>query len=420
MIHDGAFVEFSYSHYLPGIRWNQSTVYSTKEIHPIPCVLGASYAASKRYWNKISGLEGLMHYGCEEAFLSTKAWMEGGGCALLYNVIFGHIYRTDPPYRVVSSSMYYNSFVISNTLFPSSLRCMADSIGHQMSPSVFREICFWLSINSDNIKELRHYFINNFNCDIDRIIKLNAVETCEKEQSAMIERNRLESIVKYVTAQAPIHLGLYDGLMGQVLSLGIYLNYNPSDAEVESQICAQFTQLCERLLTDITTPYNFADGLCGIGWGLIYLMRHRYTNERFEIELNFIDRKIQELAPERISDMSLETGVCGIMCYVVNREDTKQNAFGTDFLDELSKVAKKIISAKTDFRSRYYALRVLALSREQTQNHAPLMKDIIDLPTFLPKDMKWWQPSMKGCYGFLVNLSITLSNLERYKNWQLE
>ena len=63
----------------------------------IACILGACYAASKRYWNSIRGLEGLMHYGSEETYLSLKAWMEGGGCYLLPHITFGHIYRPAPP-----------------------------------------------------------------------------------------------------------------------------------------------------------------------------------------------------------------------------------------------------------------------------------------------------------------------------------
>lgn len=69
-------------------------------VSAIPCVLGACYASSKQYWQWLRGFEGLWGYGCEEAYISLKSWMCGGGCYLLNNHTIGHLFRKKFPYVV--------------------------------------------------------------------------------------------------------------------------------------------------------------------------------------------------------------------------------------------------------------------------------------------------------------------------------
>jgi glycosyltransferase involved in cell wall biosynthesis len=80
---------------------------------PIPCVLGAGYACGKEYWLYLNGLEGLMQYGNDEAYISIKVWMSGGSCKLLKDLVIGHIYRDQSPYTMDSVYRLYNRLFLS-------------------------------------------------------------------------------------------------------------------------------------------------------------------------------------------------------------------------------------------------------------------------------------------------------------------
>lgn len=96
----GAFVYMGIKQYMPISVWNSNPkVKALQDGHTL-CVLGATYASSKTYWNEINGFKGLLGYGCEEAFISLKAWMEGGMCKLISKVTVGHIYKENLHTRI--------------------------------------------------------------------------------------------------------------------------------------------------------------------------------------------------------------------------------------------------------------------------------------------------------------------------------
>jgi glycosyltransferase involved in cell wall biosynthesis len=61
----------------------------------IPCILGGNYASRRDYFLGIGGYRGLHRYGGEEALVSIKSWLAGGGCKLIEDVEIGHIYRDE-------------------------------------------------------------------------------------------------------------------------------------------------------------------------------------------------------------------------------------------------------------------------------------------------------------------------------------
>lgn len=97
-------------------------VFPGGEIVDVPCVLGACYAASKTYWNYLKGLQGLLSYGCDEAYISLKVWMEGGRCRLLTHVRIGHLFREDFPYPIEDVNMVYNKLLMACTIFDDPLK----------------------------------------------------------------------------------------------------------------------------------------------------------------------------------------------------------------------------------------------------------------------------------------------------------
>lgn len=104
------------------IKWSYMTLPDNEIISDIPCILGACYAGTKKYWNYLNGYKGLKKYGCEEAFISLKAWTTGGRCRIIRNVKIGHLFRKSFPYRVSDSEFTFNKYVISFLTMPDSIR----------------------------------------------------------------------------------------------------------------------------------------------------------------------------------------------------------------------------------------------------------------------------------------------------------
>lgn len=98
------------------IKWNEIDIDTQSDCYEIPCILGASYASNKKYWNTIRGYSGLKTYGFEEQLISVKSKLAGNGCKLIKSIEFGHIFRelSQVPYKMINSDFMYNKlYVIS-------------------------------------------------------------------------------------------------------------------------------------------------------------------------------------------------------------------------------------------------------------------------------------------------------------------
>ena len=84
----------------------------------IPCVMGATYAFDVAYYQKLGGLLGIRGWGVDEAYLSLKAWLEGGRCRLLTDIEIGHKFKWDNPYPVFNAHLYYNKLFVFETVLP--------------------------------------------------------------------------------------------------------------------------------------------------------------------------------------------------------------------------------------------------------------------------------------------------------------
>ncbi len=63
----------------------------------VPCVLGGCYAVRRDFMLNYDGYRGLHRYGGEEPLISIKAWLSGGSCQVINDVVIGHIYRGGKP-----------------------------------------------------------------------------------------------------------------------------------------------------------------------------------------------------------------------------------------------------------------------------------------------------------------------------------
>ena len=115
-------LRFSGDHYkdILEAKWLKEYRTGYAENNEITCILGASYVFDKSYWQYLKGLNGLLTYGSDEVYISLKAWMEGGKCILIDDIVFAHKFRSDgkQPYFQSAIDVVYNKILISKLLLP--------------------------------------------------------------------------------------------------------------------------------------------------------------------------------------------------------------------------------------------------------------------------------------------------------------
>lgn len=139
----------------------------------IPCILGACYAASKKYWTYLNGYKGLYQYGSEEPYISIKAWLEGGRCILLKQLEMGHIFRNKFPYTVYLKNNIYNKLVIAETLLSPVLKAQIFSVLQDSNRDMFYEAFEMLIRNKVEIMELKTYNRQIFTVNLDSFLAYN-------------------------------------------------------------------------------------------------------------------------------------------------------------------------------------------------------------------------------------------------------
>lgn len=146
--------------------------------------------------------------------------------------------------------------------------------------------------------------------------------------------------------------GLFRGKMGFVVYFSHYAK-NTGYAIYEALIDRLFDEIYSSL--DGRTPINLEAGLCGIGWGIEYLIHQGFVKGNADELLEDIDSQIMERNPLYIKDYSFRTGLSGILYYVMIRlsspRDTPKLPFENSYLQNLRKIAE-IHHKKTDCFSR--------------------------------------------------------------------
>lgn len=157
------------------VYWTTKDVFPDEKIVDVPCVLGACYAASKSYWNYLRGLEGLRLYSYDETFISLKAWMEGGKCKLLKDVVVGHLFRKKFPYKVLQDERLYNRLFIASTLLPEEDRQRIEKATRlEMDCISFAKLKRLLGQHQQEIEELKEYFQKILTGGFERFTAFNA------------------------------------------------------------------------------------------------------------------------------------------------------------------------------------------------------------------------------------------------------
>lgn len=132
-------------------------------------------------------------------------------------------------------------------------------------------------------------------------------------------------------------IGLLRGKMGLVI---FFMHYHQSTHnEVYEDVA---TELMDGIIKEIhkELPVTFESGLSGIGWGIDYLIHQGFAEGNSEEVCEEIDRRIMEVDPRRMSDLSFETGLGGILCYVLGHlkmalDQNQKLPFDTLYLSDL-------------------------------------------------------------------------------------
>ena len=117
-------------------------------------------------------------------------------------------------------------------------------------------------------------------------------------------------------------LSLFRGKMGMVLFFFLYARYS-GNVRFEDFAGELLDEVCINLHTSL--PITFADGLCGIGWGIEFLKKRKFIEGNTDEILVEIDRIVMERDLRRMSDHSFETGLEGIVRYVRSRLDSSSD-----------------------------------------------------------------------------------------------
>lgn len=139
-------------------------------------------------------------------------------------------------------------------------------------------------------------------------------------------------------------IGLFHGKMGGVLFFAHYARY--TDQAIYDDFAGELLEeICENIPE--TLPINLETGLCGIGWGIEYLIQNGFMDGNSNEILAVIDQKVMERDLRRIKDLSLETGLMGISCYISLRLSSLsgkaiEESFDTSYLSEWRKVTNRL------------------------------------------------------------------------------
>lgn len=401
-----AYLRFDLGQVLPQIKWNDNEDIPTLDKGQIPAVLGATYSTSKEYWNKLCGYQGLIHYGDEEAYISIKAWMEGGGCYFLPNIKIGHIYREESPYIVHRNMMTYNILLIGKIFMPSLLSCFSESvaIGYSHNAEALARL---FSSREEEIRALCEKYSKSFKYDFSRILKINSILLRHEEKEVKLSAKRLPQIMDTLLKRSheKKEAGLFDGLMADALVFAMYADaFN--DQRFEDEAERILLLLLDRIKEDM--PLTLASGIPGIGWGLLYLISNNIIEDDMEETLRQIDRKVMERSLARTADNSLRNGCGGILAYVSTRlyySKGHKGAFTTDYLEELKAKAHVLSSSKDiDFRTRAYALLFLEITEKECRfvNFPLTINFIADAPKTIPEDLTLCPQGLTGLHGFAL------------------
>jgi glycosyltransferase involved in cell wall biosynthesis len=94
---------------------------SELESYSIPCILGAAYGTTKKWYKHIDGFWGHKKWGTLEPYISLKCLLFGGECRVAPQIETTHIFNPDGPSDRSVMHISYNKLLVAWLLFPFSM-----------------------------------------------------------------------------------------------------------------------------------------------------------------------------------------------------------------------------------------------------------------------------------------------------------
>ena len=375
------------------VDWNyyENNLDSSQE--RIEIVLGAGYAASKRYWSYLEGLEGLMYYGNDEAFISLKVWLEGGECILLKDVVIGHIYRESSPFKRFSEEELYNHLFIANMLFPISMSCKIHAQAMVSNRPLYNLASCLLGERKELVFNLKRNFWQKKTIPFSSAFPMPIPVSKENVSEAKKILERMDEFGDFVTSFNVHDLGLCQGKMALLVWM---LNFGTRTNNSQWMEHAQLLwQEISDSIREREVCWNFKHGLCGIGWGIIYLYLHGLIDELPCEIIDMIDSEVLAYDPDKANTDNFEYGVGGFLAYVTLRN---QLPYKSPFMSiDYSESARKILAKSRDVASCTYACWYLACKNDlMAEDSLPSIFDWSKARLFLPQNKEYWDVSVKG------------------------
>lgn len=391
--------------YLLNVVWNNNSRQPQAKTEPIAVVLGADYAASKRYWTYLKGLNGLSCYGSDEAYISLKVWLEGGQCLLLKDIEAGHIYRNAAPYPVYGEQVAYNQLFIADTVLPPDMRYWTYAVACALNKQLFFKSYRLIVEHQAEIAGLQDYYDRIFTRNFNEILPLHRFCETQKIQKLQERKVLLPQVLEWLIKQDIHESGIYDGRAAATIWMLHYENYSDKD------LSEYWMELLEEIREDAEQqklPWNFRNGLCGIGWMYIYLKTQGYILEDVEPILHHIDRAILQLSVKHIEDDSIETGIGGLLCYIVTRmrylaSMENMQPFPDYYTMALHRRALQVIQTCHDAKVCYYAFQFIDIQKSGTAflpEWFPKISDWMSFPKQIPEESMFWK--IGECTGYTL------------------
>lgn len=399
----GALTPFKPDGLWPDIDWNYHELLPGMDIEPIANVLGAGYAASKRYWEYLHGLQGLRRYGSDEAFISFKVWREGGRCLLVKDVVIGHVYRADSPYKRYNEDDVYNKVLISNLVFSQSWCCRSMAMAYRKTPELYNQAVQNLNDNKAFVLGQQSYLSSIFNRSFEEVLQLHmsyVASLAEDEQLGCL----LSEINEFIQNNPVESMGLYSGRMGQLLWFCMYGSVHPD--EVCDRMVQELWDAVNEAVVSHTLSWTFSGGVSGIGWALVYLYLHGQIDAYPSEVLSRIDMQLQEVALRRLPVRCIDNGVGGILAYAIMRMKTGHPDWDGEFAENLNKAASRVLSVSSDIPSTYYAMLYLDITKYgvKAEDFKPRINEWMRSGQHLSHNRKLWKPTLvDGCIGAIIS-----------------
>lgn len=402
----GAYATFKKGELSPGIDWNYLQRDKEEKLQPIACILGAGYAASKRYWMYLRGLEGLKQYGCDEVYISLKVWTEGGKCVLLKKHYFGHLYRKQAPYQITQCSYVYNYLLIAYIVLPLETWCWALSCCKIAKPGYFKKAWNTFLRNKGLIDELKCYHSKISKVSPKEILEKNKLFARQQIGYLVNRRQVAEQIPGYILQHAANKYGIVEGKMAAMIWLSLWDKGNAKGTlDLRQKL---YGEIKEAVLSH-QLPLNFRNGLCGIGWGLLYLYAHKLLPDIDRSILSQIDNEIKIVNFTCMADKSLYYGTAGVVVYFVcreyfNRHKGLDSLFPNKFNQSICAEERNLLQHSNEHVAVYYSyLHKYIDSIRFVHDFVPQLEDWIDSPNAIPQNPKYWRFRMDdGCLGYTI------------------